>query len=191
MNRITIEKNEKFLRQKSIDFNFKDKSFFKVIKELENYCINNKVFSMAAVQIGFPVNIIYLKTTDQNSIFEKDPKNEARVLINPKIIYKKGKAEYWEACESCLENFALVERPYEVLVEFFDVDGNKKQQVYKGFETTVLLHEIDHLNGILHMDRAKILTQMSQKDRILFRKDNPYKIISKDCNFDYEENIKK
>ncbi len=82
----------------------------------------------------------------------------------------------------------LVDRPYEIEVEYYDTEGIKHNEVFKGFESTVLSHEYDHLDGILHIDVAKELVEMPLEERKEFRKTRPYKIISKDC--DYEKNAK-
>ena len=62
---------------------------------------------------------------------------------------------------------------------------------FEGFSSTVISHELDHLDGIFHMDRAKELMQMPASQRIEFRKQHPYKIISKDCDFAYMKNERK
>ena len=69
-----------------------------------------------------------------------------------------------------------------------DEKGLFQNQNFEGFSSTVISHELDHLDGIFHMDRAKKLLQMPASERIEFRKQHPYKIISKDCEFDYGTN---
>ena len=176
----TIENDEEYLRQISKEVDFNDKSYIDDIKKLETYCLNDdNIHALAAVQIGIPKRLIYLKNTDLNKIDDKEY-NEARVLINPKIIFKKGKTLYWEACASCLDNMGLVERPYQIKIEYYDLDGNKHENLFEDFETTVLCHEYDHLDGILHIDIAKEILNMPREERKEFRKTHRYEIISKD-----------
>ena len=72
----------------------------------------------------------------------------------------------------------LVTRPYEIEVEYYDVHGNKCNRIFKGFESTVISHELDHLDGILHMDIAEEVLAMVKDKRKIFRETHPYEIIS-------------
>ena len=91
---ITIAEDESFLRQISKEVNFQDKSYLEDIKVLGEYCANNEVFAMAAVQLGIPKRIIYLRNTKLEKVDDKTW-NEARVLINPVIKERIGYTKYW------------------------------------------------------------------------------------------------
>ena len=171
--------DEKYLRQISKEVNFNDKYLKRNIKLLDLFCEQTDCLALAAVQIGIPKRIVYLKKTSLDAI-EDDKHNERKILINPKIISSKGHTRYWEACLSCLDNTALVERPYEIDLEYYDINGNKHIENIKGFATTVICHELDHLDGILHMDKAIELLQMNKDERKEFRKEHPYEIISEE-----------
>ena len=88
---------------------------------------------------------------------------------------------------SGLENLGLVERPYEIIVRYQNENGDFRTEKFEGFSSTVISHELDHLDGIFHMDRAKKLIQLPKSERPEFRKLNPYRIISKDCIFNYSK----
>ena len=96
--------------------------------------------------------------------------NEAKVLINPIIKKREGLTEYWEACASCLNNCGLVLRPYKIDVEYYDLNGKKHVEKFEGFESTVLSYEMDHLDGILHIDIAEEVLQMCAEERKKWRK---------------------
>ena len=194
---VTIADNEEYLRQVSLPVDFNDKSLKKDIAILDKYCKEEEVLAMAAVQLGIPKRIIYLKNTnldivnkiqDYSVSLEEKNYNEARVLINPVIISREGLTDYWEACASCLDNFGHVRRPYKITLEYFDIDGNKHREIFEGFEATVLSHEYDHLDGILHMDIADEVLVMKAEDRKKFRLEHGYNIVSK--TGDYEEPMK-
>ncbi len=76
------------------------------------------------------------------------------IVINPKIISHSRKMEYdWEGCLS-LENVrGLVQRHKEIIAEYQDDLGKKTVRKLKGFQARVFQHEIDHLNGVLYVDR--------------------------------------
>jgi len=178
LDRITIDNNEEYLRQISKPVDFKKDDWKKALEKLEYFCKNDdNILAMASIQLGIPLRIIYIKKTDLSKLDEEY--NEGRILINPIITKKEGLTEYWEACASCLNYTGLVERPYKIEVEYYDVEGNKRQAIYEGFESTVLSHEIDHLDGILHIDIAKEIRNLTKEERKELRKKEPYKIINK------------
>ena len=191
---ITIADNEPFLRQISTPVNIEsDKNLIKNIEILDKFCKENEVMAMAAVQLGIPKRIIYLKNTNldiinkmqNDSVSNKEKNyNESRILINPVIIDRQGLTEYWEACASCLDNCGRVLRPYKINVEYFDIQGNKHSDIFEGFESTVLSHEMDHLDGILHIDIAEEVLEMSKEERKKWRQTHEYKIFSKTGNYD-------
>ena len=190
---ITIDDNETYLRQKSKKVDLNDFELCNNIEILENYCIENDVLAMAAIQLGIPKRIIYVKNTDLDIVnkriteegrTETQDYNEAKVLINPTIISKEGLTTYWEACASCKGFAGKVKRPYRIKVKHLDIQGNEIEEIFEGFESTVLCHEIDHLDGILHMDIADKVVEATKEQRIELRKKEGYIIISKTGDFE-------
>ena len=189
---VTIANGMDFLRQRSVEVDIEnDKDLKDDIKKLEEYCLSNDVMAMAAVQIGVAKRLIYLKNTNIELINKinndelEDTFNEARVLINPVILKREGLTEFWEACASCFDNCGRVLRPYKIKVEYYDVDNKRHIDDFIGFESTVLSHEYDHLNGILHMDVCEENLLMSREERKEFRKTHDYVIL--ETEGDYEE----
>lgn len=185
---ITILDDEEYLRQVSLPVYINDKELSNDIDILDQYCKEEDVMAMAAVQLGIPKRLIYLKNTDLEIInkmqenkesMEERNYNESRILINPVIISREGLTEYWEACVSCIDNMGHVKRPYKIVVEYQDIKGNMHKDTFEGFESTVLSHEIDHLDGILHMDIADEVLVMLAEERKKFRQTHGYNIISK------------
>lgn len=182
--RKTIEYDEEYLRQISSEVDMDDLNLGENLKLLEQFCLENKCFALAAVQIGIPKRIIYLKNTTLDiAAYEDMAYNESKILINPNVISKKGHTKFWESCLSCLNNMGLVNRPYEMVVEYLDENGISYTQTFKGFESTVLSHEIDHLDGTLHMDIAEEVLEMPVEERMAYRIDHPYEVISEDCDY--------
>ena len=191
---ITIQDNEPFLRQISSSVDIKnDKELMNDIDILDQFCKENNVMAMASVQLGIPKRIVYLKNTNldiinkiqNNSNSEEiENYNEKKVLINPTILKREGLTEYWEACASCLDNMGRVLRPYKIELEYYDIDGNQKVETFEGFESTVLSHELDHLDGILHIDIAEEVIEMPANERKKWRQSHEYKIYQKDGEYD-------
>lgn len=198
---ITIENNERYLRQISKKVNIADPELHNNIVVLQNYCMQNDVMAMAAIQLGIPKRIVYVKNTnldilnkrltDEGKEETKDY-NEAKVLINPEIIAREGITTFWEACASCSwyegkikkSYIGKVKRPYKIKVRYFDLEGIEHEDYFEGFCSTVLCHEIDHLDGILHIDIADKVIKGAKEEKIELRKKEGYTIISK--SGDYE-----
>lgn len=180
---LTIDKYEDFLRQVSKEVDFSDPELETNIKDIIEWSMTNeRNYAMAAIQFGINKRIVFIKSTTPH-----DPTaNSQTLMINPEIISKEGKTEFWEACVSGLNNVGLVERPYKMTVKYYDKDGNVHTQDFEGFSATVVSHELDHLDGIFHMDRAKQVLQLTPEERVEFRKNNEYKIISKTGVFEYK-----
>jgi len=79
---------------------------------------------------------------------------ELRVFINPKIL--SYSEEVWPCQEGCLSIPGLREtvvRPFEVTIEATDLEGNLFEETFSEFDAHVIMHENDHINGVLYVDR--------------------------------------
>jgi len=176
----TIKEDYDYLKLKSEEVDFEKDNVSEIIQILEDYCVENKVFAMAANQLGYLKRVMYIKHADMERALADDMTyNEKIIMINPRIIKKKGHTTFWEACASCLEYVGLVHRPYKITVEYLDELQIKHKKILEGFEATVFSHEYDHLNGILHIDIAEKLLIMTVEERKELRVREPYNIISK------------
>lgn len=186
--RKTIDKHLDYLRQKSIDVDFDNDDYKEWIKELQEYCSKMILFALAPVQIGIPKRMIYFKNSTEDMNKNADLNyDENQILINPKIISMKGHTKYLERCGSCLDFVGEVIRPYMVEVEYFDINGNKRQEIFVGLKATIFCHEYDHLNGILHIDRSDNVTIKTYEETKEYRLKHPYEILSK--NDKYIDNL--
>ncbi len=115
---------------------------------------------LSAVQAGVPERIIVIDVA-------KDPDPPAPVrLINPEIIWEADDiALAEEGCLSLPEHYADVERPAAVEVRYLDENGETQTVKADGLLSTVLQHEMDHLDGILFVDHLS-----ATKRSIILRK---------------------
>ncbi len=102
---------------------------------------------IAAPQVGRLQRIIAVDVTPKN------PGHGELVLINPKITAESGKRKGREGCLSIPGFVANIKRSKKVTVSALDRDGNSVEIETRGFEAVALQHEIDHLDGILFLDR--------------------------------------
>lgn len=193
MIRKTIEHDEEFLRQVSTPVDFENDNYMEYINSCREYCSQNNCYAISPVQVGIPKRIIYIKNTSQNMDTNFiDGYDESVVYINPVITKMTGKTLFNEACESCLfirdgvkvYYAGLVNRPYKIEVEYYDIKGIKKSKEIEGFEATIFCHEYDHLNGILHMDKSLQIFEMTPDEIREYRTHHPYEIISQDGDFE-------
>ncbi|MGO9613299.1 MAG: peptide deformylase [Dissulfurispiraceae bacterium] len=87
------------------------------------------------------------------------------VLINPEIVEADGIVEYEEGCLSVPQYTALVKRAEKVLVRGFNRDGKQVEIEGTGLLARALQHEIDHLDGVLFVDRLSYVKREFFKKR--------------------------
>ncbi len=138
-----------------------------ISEELVDFCdkllvamYENKGVGLAAPQVGENIRII------ATSQWEKKPKKDkllwTTIMINPKIVDRSKEMILWEeACISLPNCTGMVRRHKGIHVEFIDIKGKKQKQKYKDFNAVIIQHEIDHLDGILFMD--KIIPEKPKK----------------------------
>jgi peptide deformylase len=125
--------------------------------------------AIAAPQIGSSVRVIFLQL----------PGARPWPLVNPEITEQsKEKIVVWDACLSFLSIFMQVERHREILVRYQDLRG-EWQEIRAGEEgnlSELLQHEIDHLDGILAVDRITDIRTMCTREEFekRYRADSPY-----------------
>lgn len=79
-----------------------------------------------------------------------------RVFLNPKILSVSEETNIWsEGCLSLPKLYLDIERPIRVKVEYTTMDGERRTDDFSGYEARVILHENDHINGVLFIDRLK------------------------------------
>jgi peptide deformylase len=106
---------------------------------------------LAANQIGETARVITLDVTSKTS------REEYKVLINPNIVEKSRNKVMREGCLSFPEYLANIKRATKLTFEAFDQYGELKTYTVHGLEAIAVQHEIDHLDGVLMIDRVTSL----------------------------------
>jgi peptide deformylase len=112
---------------------------------------------LAAPQVGIPLRLLVV--TDDES-------RAARALVNPAIVESTGQVTAEEGCLSIPGIFAQVTRAAQVTVTARDLEGQPVTIEAEGLLARVLQHEIDHLDGVLFIDRLDPLTRDRIKRKI-------------------------
>jgi peptide deformylase len=115
---------------------------------------------LAAPQVGVPLRI---------AVIDVSPRDEPRpllVLINPEIVSLDGEAEEEEGCLSVTDFQSAVVRYAKVRVRAMDRDGRQYDADGEGLLARAFQHELDHLDGILFIDRISPLKRDLYKRRL-------------------------
>jgi peptide deformylase len=111
---------------------------------------------VAATQLGEVVRIVAVDVTGHK---RTTACHGEFVLVNPVVVSSSDESEVGrEGCLSLPDLTANVRRPVGVVVEGLDPDGSAVRIETEGFEARCLLHELDHLDGVLFLDRVDSLT---------------------------------
>ncbi|MED5262052.1 MAG: peptide deformylase [Myxococcota bacterium] len=108
---------------------------------------------LAAPQIGEPIRLIVVDTEWGEEGAERD----ALVVVNPEISEPEGNIVWNEGCLSVPDYNADVERAERIRLTGLDLDGNPIEEHAEGLRAVCFQHEIDHLDGILFIDRISRL----------------------------------
>jgi len=133
------------LRRKTNRVTKIDKAVLRLIEDLTDTLEKSDGAGLAAPQIGVPLRVAVLWLHEQ----------EPFVIINPEIVKRIGTREIDEGCLSLPGYQGRIKRSVAVTVKFLDIDGKPVKIRAKELLAQVLEHEIDHLDGILYVDRLE------------------------------------
>lgn len=133
----------KILKKKSKEIEEITPEIKELVLDMEKTMLKNKGIGLAAPQIGALERIVLIQISREPAAF-----------INPKIVKKSKEKEIME--EGCLSFpgiFLEIKRPREIEVEALNLTGEKVLLKTEGLLSRIFQHEIDHLDGILFIDR--------------------------------------
>lgn len=139
------------LRKKSKPVAKIDKKVLSLIKDLKDTLKAQKDpegVGLAAPQIGKNFNVFVFTT----------PKG-LKTIINPKVISvikdktKRSKEKILEGCLSLINFYGPLTRPEKIRLKYMTESGKEIIETFLGFDAQIIQHEIDHLNGVLFIDR--------------------------------------
>lgn len=106
---------------------------------------------VAASQIGVTLRVCVVDVS-KNRLGKENNHGLLR-MINPEIVSRSGVAIMREGCMSVPDYTGDVDRATEITVRFSEPDGSQREINASGFEAVALQHELDHLDGVLFLDR--------------------------------------
>ncbi len=146
-----IKYPDTFLRRTAKKVTVFDNELQKLSEEMAEVMFQDDGIGLAAPQVNIGQRLLI--------IGQADAKNY-KTYVNPEItFFSKNKEVSEEGCLSLPKIFGLVRRAKKVHVKYQDLTGLIHKDKLSGLEAVVLQHELDHLNGILFIDRAEEITK--------------------------------
>ena len=141
--RNVVQVGDEVLRQKCFVVEHFDESLFKLLDDMKDTVKKEKGAGLAAPQVGVLRRVVVVDV--EEGYFE---------FINPVITAQKGEQNGWEGCLSVRGKSGVVSRPMKVTLAYQDRAGEKHVLKAKGFFARAICHELDHLDGVLYIDKA-------------------------------------
>ena len=136
-----------------------DAALRKIVAEMLELMYENQGVGLAANQVDLPYRLTVMNTQS-----DPDAVEEEFVLINPVISKRTGLAEADEGCLSLPEVWAPVRRPEKIELIAYNLRGQEQKIPLEGLYARAAQHEIDHLDGVLFIDRLGPTAKMAVKD---------------------------
>lgn len=139
----------KVLSSKTQEVEVIDEKIIELLDDLYDTMVEYDGVGIAAPQIGVDLRVAIVELGED--ILE---------MINPVVLETRGEAEDVEGCLSFPDLFGMVKRPTYVKIEAADREGRIYELEAEDFEARCILHEIDHLDGVLFDSKiTRVLTQ--------------------------------
>lgn len=138
--------DDEILRKRSREIEVIDDKIKELARDMIDTMHKFDGVGLAGPQVGILKRIIVIDLYEEGMQF---------TLINPEIISEKGEQVVDEGCLSFPNKYGKVRRPKEVVVTALDLDGNKVKLKAKDLLAQALCHEIDHLNGIVFVNKVE------------------------------------
>ena len=141
--RNVVQVGDDVLRQKCFPVEEFDEKLWLLLDDMKDTVKREEGAGLAAPQVGVLRRLAVVDV--EEGYYE---------LINPVIMMQKGEQMGWEGCLSVRGKQGVVSRPMKVKVSYQDRNGEKHLLQAKGFFARAICHELDHLDGVLYIDKA-------------------------------------
>lgn len=149
------------LKQKAQEVTEFDAELKQLAEDMAETMYDAPGVGLAAPQVGILKRLILLDCAG------KDEPRDLIVAVNPEIVASDGESMEEEGCLSIPGFYAAVKRHATATMRFQDLDGNWQERQGEGLLAVCMQHEIDHLNGILFIDRLSPLKRSMFKKKYL------------------------
>ncbi|MEK7673964.1 MAG: peptide deformylase [Patescibacteria group bacterium] len=142
------------LRKKTAKVVKFDKNLRDTVQKMKEIMIANNGVGISANQVGLNIQVSIAR-----------PKDKFYVFINPEITPIDEPTFMEEGCLSVPEKFGLVKRHNKVKIKYQDLRGKQRSLTATGFLAHIIQHEIDHINGMLFVDKANEIYEIDNSQK--------------------------
>jgi peptide deformylase len=150
MNLKIVEYPDKRLRLKSKEVVSFDSKLHDLLDSMYPIMIDTNGIGLAAIQVNHPVKALILNIPDEEG---EQPRENLLEIINPIVTEQEGETVYQEGCLSVPKFYEDIKRFETLTLNYQDRDGNTKTLEADGLLAIAIQHEMDHLEGILFIDK--------------------------------------
>lgn len=141
--RNVVQVGDDVLRQRCFEVTEFDEKLHALLNDMKDTVKKEQGAGLAAPQVGVLRRVVVVDV--EEGYFE---------FINPVIVQQKGEQSGWEGCLSVRGKSGIVSRPMKVTLRYQDRFGENFLLKAKGFFARAICHELDHLDGVLYIDKA-------------------------------------
>lgn len=142
------------LRQISKPVESFDAGLHTLLDEMYEVMLAKNGVGISAIQVAKPLRALLICIPDEEGNQHKEDLLE---IINPEIVEKEGEVVFSEGCLSVPEFYEDVKRANTIKVVYQNRLGERQEIVAQDYLAVAFQHEIDHLNGVLFIDKLSIL----------------------------------
>lgn len=147
----------KVLEEKCKEVTVFDEKLHQLLEDMYDTMMATEGIGIAAPQIGESVQVAIVDMGDGQDVIE---------MINPEVVQIGGTDTDIEGCLSFPDLYGEVERPYYVKIEAQERDGSIYELEAEDYTARAILHEIDHLNGVLFNTKIKRIVTLEELEEI-------------------------
>lgn len=145
----------KILRTNSQEVENFDSTLHSFLDSMYETMMANNGVGLAAIQVAKPMRALIVNIPREED--NEQHKEDLLELINPVILHSEGEILWNEGCLSVPGFYEEINRFSKIKVRYQDRFGKKCEGVFKDFMAVAIQHEMDHLNGILFVDKLPLL----------------------------------
>ncbi len=150
------------LRHKSRPLKRVDVELKRWVEEMFELMHQHQGIGLAANQVDLPYRVFVLNLSG-----DPEATDQRQVFLNPVVQVRKGSAEDQEGCLSLPGLYAQVRRPEKITISAYNLRGEAINQEIDGLFARAFQHELDHLDGVLFIDRLTVSGELKVKEKLL------------------------
>jgi peptide deformylase len=152
------------LKKRSQEIEKIDKNIRQLIQDMTETMYDANGVGLAACQVGVNKRIIVLDVSPM------DPERDLFAMINPEIVAAEEEIDHEEGCLSVPDCQETIQRKQKVRVKGMSPEGNEIELEAQGILAIALQHEVDHLNGVLILDKMSRLKREIYRNKLKKKK---------------------